>query len=1012
MALSDQPNQPRRRWFVFRRLRRLALGLIVLFLLALLYLNQAGFPDFIKRPLLDKLRARGLELQFSRLRWRPGRGLVAQNVMFGKTGDPVSPTLTVNEVQLKLSYVALLRRRFPVRALLLDRGILSWPVPTTNAAARELTLDGIQTEIQLLPGDVWQLNNFQAEFLGARFQFVAAITNASAVRTWKWLPARKTQESGRLQERLQRLADLLEQIHFSTPPRLDLDARGDARDPQSFSVRLALRAPDANTPWGTLNNGALTGRVFPATDADALHAELNLRADRAQTRWAAGTNFALTLRLFSTGPTADEVRAGIDVIGEQIDTHWGSAASAHFSAQWLHAMTNLIPTSGQGELELARPETQWGRAASAQLGARLVALTNAAPVGGPAWSLWTNIAPYALNLEGTVSGLESPRLNAAQVAWSGNWRAPVLQVEKVSARLYDGTFTTSASLNVDTREFSFNTASDFDLQKITPLLTPMAREWFGQFAWKKAPMVQARGALTLPAWTNREPNWRGEVRPTIRLAGNFKMGEGAFRGITFNTAESRFSYSNLCWQLPDIVVTRPEGRLYLFHEANDATRDFYFRFSSTIDPMVIRPLLHTNEQRAFDLLTLSQPPLLEGEIRGRWRDYGRTAAKLRASAVNFSFRGQSATEVRAGIEYTNLVLKFIEPRLSRGTQQLAAASLMVDFRTKRIFVTNGFSTADPQVVARAIGPKIAGHVEPYHFVQPPSVRVEGVIPMGNVQDADLHFDVDGGAFSCWKFNVPRVAGRIDWVGKHLALRSVQADFYRGTAVGNAQFDFEPDHGANLDFDAVVTGADVHQLARDFSPKTNKLEGRLTARIAITHANTLDWQSVQGSGRASLRDGLLWDIPMFGIFSPALDGIVAGLGDSRAREASATFIITNGVLKSDDLDIRASGMRLRYRGSVDYRGRMDARVEAELLRDTWVFGRVLSAVLWPVTKVFEYKVTGTVQDPKSEPLFLIPRIVLMPFHPLKTMKELAPDDGTSKTNLPQVIERPPPPPAGP
>ena len=49
------------------------------------------------------------------------------------------------------------------------------------------------------------------------------------------------------------------------------------------------------------------------------------------------------------------------------------------------------------------------------------------------------------------------------------------------------------------------------------------------------------------------------------------------------------------------------------------------------------------------------------------------------------------------------------------------------------------------------------------------------------------------------------------------------------------------------------------------------------------------------------------------------------------------------------------------------------------------GFVISKLFWPVTKIFEYKVTGTLSEPKAEPLYVIPKVLLMPFHPLKTLK---------------------------
>jgi hypothetical protein len=183
-------------------------------------------------------------------------------------------------------------------------------------------------------------------------------------------------------------------------------------------------------------------------------------------------------------------------------------------------------------------------------------------------------------------------------------------------------------------------------------------------------------------------------------------------------------------------------------------------------------------------------------------------------------------------------------------------------------------------------------------------------------------------------------------------------------------------------------------------RSNRLEGRLTANLDVTRASTADWHTVNGYGNLELRDGVIWDIPLFGIFSPVLNGIVPGLGNSRATAGTCTFLLTNGVLSSNDLEIRSSGMRLDYRGTVDLETRLNAKVDAELLRDMWVIGPLVSTVFWPVTKLFEYKVTGVLHDPKMEPVFIIPKLVLMPFHPFRTIKGLFPED-TSRTNAPTV-----------
>jgi hypothetical protein len=76
--------------------------------------------------------------------------------------------------------------------------------------------------------------------------------------------------------------------------------------------------------------------------------------------------------------------------------------------------------------------------------------------------------------------------------------------------------------------------------------------------------------------------------------------------------------------------------------------------------------------------------------------------------------------------------------------------------------------------------------------------------------------------------------------------------------------------------------------------------------------------------------------------------------------------------------------------------LNAHVEAKLLRDTPVFGHLFSWMLLPLDKLFEYRVTGTLSKPITEPQY-IPKIfteLLRPFHTLKTMRSQKPADTDS------------------
>ena len=983
---------------------RISVWLLILALLGgFIYVNQIGLPEFVKQPLLEKLRARGVDLQFSRLRWRWYQGIVAENVRFGKTDDPLTPQLAAAEVKVSLDHSALARFKLQVDALTLRQGRLVWPIAETNGHPRQLAVESVQTGLRFLPGDQWALDQFNAVFAGVHIRLSGLVTNASAVRDWEVFSAKHPAPPGTLQHRLRLLADTLEKIQFSGTPDLNLELRGDARDLLSFHLRLDISAPGATTPWGAVTDGRFLARLLPSASNQVSRAELSLKAAEARSDWASATNLSLLVHVATFEHQTNLVNADLNLSAGTVDTRWGDATNAQFAAQWVHALNDPIPLSGRGHFQCGRAETKLADGASAK-SLEVTAQLAAAPpplLKDESWGWWTNIAPYALGWECRITGLSSPKFQADLIAGGGSWRAPELAITNLHAELYGAQLDASAGLDIATRALSANIATDLNAHKVEPLLTEAAQTFLQQFAWQKPPQVTARVALTLPAWTNNHPDWRAEVQPGLRIEGEFKADQGgAFRGLAVSAARSHFSYSDMLWRLPDLTVTRPEGGATAFHEASDRTKEFYWHIRSSIDVGIMRPLLETNQQTEFNLVSFTQPPHLDAEVWGRFHEPESVRFRGTVAATNFTLRGEWIGGFQTALSYTNKFLLLTDAHVQRDNQVGSAESLGIDITAGKLYLTNGFSTLDPAVVTRAIGPKVALAVDPYRFGRPPTARVHGVIPTHNESDADLYFELDGGPFHWLKFNADHVTGNVHWKGDHLSIDKVRAELYGGITTGSAGFDFSHERGTDFQFDLAATNVLLQLLMADVSPLTNNLEGRVSGSLIVNKANSADWRSWQGGGDVQLKDGLIWEIPIFGIFSPVLNGLSPGLGNTRASAAAGTFSIVNGIIHSDDLDIRAPAMRLQYRGTVDLQGQVNARVDSEMLRDVWLIGPIFSTVLWPVAKMFEYKLTGSLTQPKTEMVHLIPKIALMPFHPLRSLKEILPEDSSNtRTNAP-------------
>ena len=177
-------------------------------------------------------------------------------------------------------------------------------------------------------------------------------------------------------------------------------------------------------------------------------------------------------------------------------------------------------------------------------------------------------------------------------------------------------------------------------------------------------------------------------------------------------------------------------------------------------------------------------------------------------------------------------------------------------------------------------------------------------------------------------------------GREVNLTNVQASLYGGgTGVGWSYFDWRKRQGTVTTFKLAVTNVNLNTLVSGLSRTNTTVEGKLDGEALIT-GNCLYDESWHGEGSLDVHDAMLWDIPIFGkIVSPVLNTLQSGWGNNRGHDAHGTFVLTNGMLRTEDMSVRASkGLTLLYRGGVNLTT-VDLRVEGRMLHDLGLPGPV-------------------------------------------------------------------------
>ena len=1032
--------------------RGATLGFLLL-LIVFLDLNQIGLPEFAKRPLLEQLKARGAELEFTRMRLRLGRGIVVENVQLRRAGGVPGEQVALAQLQLKLRWSDLLSATVPtITAVTVRGGRLTLPLGSGDGSPPFVfAVGGVEGRLRFDTELHWTLERFEATCHGGKIRVSGDLIRRPP-------EAKKTPSTGESAWRdvLLQLGRTLDRSQFQTAPSLEVTVHVDLARPALTTARLQLSAdgarheglaadkvrldatlatPVASThqpsdslrgelsldlsgvrsPQGDARSVLLRGWAeFPADRGEPQRAEWTLKADRPTTLWAAGRILELRGRYGLESGQTNRFAHAASLTAGRLTTRWGSVSNLTLEASVPGLAWFVPPAGGWNSMRwtLAAGEVV---AANGRVGSLLFSgIGTRRNASGP---LWTN-SPTALatvepwNLDTRVEARDAamPGLKLDSLTMEPRWRDDILSVSGAELRAYEGAATLSVELDARTRMARARVESLLDLKQLAPAFGPETVRWLDQFGWahEAPPRAEAEASVRLPEWTNGPVNWATEVVPTLVLSGQATVTNGSYRGVEALWASVPFSHTNRVWRICGAHVQRPDGPVEFDFTEWSAVRDYWFRLKTAVDPAGVSPLFGDAVAKALrQNVQFTTPPEVEAELWGRWHDPERTGVSGRLSAKRFNVRGQEVDELVArSIGFTNGWLRVDDAFVRQGTGTATLPLVRFDIPGRRLYFTNAVTTLSPHNVTRAIGPKTARSLEPFEFVTPPTVLVSGVIPTeDDLDDADIRFETRANQFHWWRLTATNLAATVWWRGQSIIVTNLDSGFHGGRISGNLAVDFSNPSDSLFRFDSVLAEVQLRSLLAEVAPSTNRIDGIVGGRLTVREAHSRTNGPWIGSGVARLRDGFLWDLPLFGGLSSALDHIAPGVAQSRFNSGSATFTITNRTLRSQDLEFRSASMRLQATGTVDFDSRLDAVMRAELLRDVPVLGPLVSFALSPVTKLFEYDVRGTLGKPETSPAH-VPGVLMAPLRPLQTFRSLLPAE-SEKPATPPTTPSPPP-----
>jgi len=411
-------------------------------------------------------------------------------------------------------------------------------------------------------------------------------------------------------------------------------------------------------------------------------------------------------------------------------------------------------------------------------------------------------------------------------------------------------------------------------------------------------------------------------------------------------------------------------------DLEDLTYSGHARLS--FDPNILTPLFEARQAEIIQWFGFpSQPPAGEFDFSGQVGHMPAFSAQGSAWASNFTCNGAAVTSFRSPVVISNGVMTLDGGTVLRPEGRIDGKAIQYfDDQAVALAVT---STVDPKAVAQMIGPVPMEFVRMFRVEGPTRIAATGKIDYGVFSRTDIRAHVDAQGLGI-KWCLPdRISFDFQMVGRRMELTNLTAAVYGGRLGGYGSF-FPVGADTNMRYEVTAHGEDlsfsslIKALSHEKNPEKHKgsLSGVGTVSGFIGEGRG---KTALGSGSLSIREGHLFELRVLGGLSRLLSYIYPGFGSFSQTELATTFDIANGRAITDDMRLEGTVLSLRAEGQYFFDESLDFKVQVQLLRGGPI-ASVLRVMTFPVTKLLEFHLLGTMGAPRWRPVNLPKELFLI------------------------------------
>ena len=291
---------------------------------------------------------------------------------------------------------------------------------------------------------------------------------------------------------------------------------------------------------------------------------------------------------------------------------------------------------------------------------------------------------------------------------------------------------------------------------------------------------------------------------------------------------------------------------------------------------------------------------------------------------------------------------------------------------RRDVVFKGNSTVDLRALTGMIGILTNSALDMLDFEGAAFARGGGLVALKERLKTDFKVDVDSKRIGLKTLVAEDCSFTVRMKGATNRIENFSSDLYDGRLTGDAAFFLDPVSFSNMGYEVSLAFDDI--ACTNFNRMAGqtyrgKFKGKLSGSVKVTGPSGPDiFQTMTGSGSVGITDGRVFSLPLFGGFSRIMTRIIPGLDFVlRQTDANASFTIADGRIHSDEIHIKGDVLSLSGRGSYFFDGDLDFTVRVSLMREHTLVARLIAPLVYPISKLFEFRLRGTIDNPDWYPV---------------------------------------------